>query len=136
MNSIEYFPAELETDSLKEIEPGLTGVDLRTLAPLDTVGVHTCNSDYEIILLNPESGSALVQGGPFFARPREAIVNGSTYGACMLEPGWVGVGLRMVISAYEQPIITSPVQTITVERGVNALSLAATDAKSKDHQVC
>lgn len=135
MNSIEYFPSELKSDNLKEIEPELTGVDLRTLEPFDTVRVRTSNSDYEILLLNPESGSALVQGGRYFAHPREARVNGSTYGACMLYPGLVGAGLRMVISTYAQPIITSPVQAITVKHGMNALFLAATDAEIQDHPV-
>jgi hypothetical protein len=135
MNSIEYLPSELESGDHKESESGLAGVDLRTLAPFDTVRVSTRNSDYEISLLDPESGSALVEGGRFFTPSREATVNGSTDGAWMLEPGWIVAGMRMVISANGQPIFTSPVQTVTVERGMNALTLAATDAQLQDHQV-
>ena len=48
---------------------------------------------YEIFLLDPKSGRALVQGGKYFAEPVEATVSSSTFGGCMLRLGWIGVGV-------------------------------------------
>jgi len=50
-----------------------------------TIYVRTHNSEYEIFLLDPESGRALVQGGRYFAETLEATVCGSTFGGCMLK---------------------------------------------------
>jgi hypothetical protein len=118
-------PRHCELDGFIEIDRVLEGVALPALAPCDTVKVRTHNSDYEIFVLDPESGRALVQGGRFFPQPMEAIVRGSTFGGCMLKMGWLGVGLHMEISAYGQSVITSPVQALTVERMTDALVLAA-----------
>jgi len=46
----------------------------------------------------------------------EATVSGSTFGGCMLKLGWLGVGLRMEIYANGQRTVTSPVQSLRVER--------------------
>jgi hypothetical protein len=68
------------------------------LEACDTIHVRTRNSDYEIFLLDPKSGRALVRGGEYFAEPVEATVSGSSFGGCMLKMGWIGVGLRMEIN--------------------------------------
>jgi len=43
-------------------------------------------------------------------------VSGSTFGGCMLKAGWLGVGLRMEICANGRRTVTSPVQSLRVER--------------------
>jgi hypothetical protein len=78
--------------------------------------VRTRNSAYEIFLLHPNSGRAIVRGGEYFAEPVEATVSGSTFGGCMLKAGWLGVGLRMEIYVNGQRTVTSPVQSLRVER--------------------
>src|SRR5262249_10221184 len=82
----------------------------------DMIQARTRNSVYEIFLLDPKSGRALIRGGVHFAEPVEAIVCGSTFGGCMLKVGWLGVGLRMEISANGGRTVTSPVQSLRVER--------------------
>jgi hypothetical protein len=108
-------PQYCTLDETIEISDELEGVTLQTLKPCDTIHVRTYNSDYDIFLLEPESGRALVCGGEYFAQPVEATVNGSTFGGCMLKVGWLGVGLRMEFSASGQRIVTSPVQELRVE---------------------
>jgi hypothetical protein len=103
-------------DGFIEMNEKLEGVALRELFPFDTICVRTYNSDYRVLLLEPETGRALVQGGRFFAEPAEAVVDGSTFGGCMIKPGWIGLGLRLEIRVNGQAIITSPVQAIRVER--------------------
>lgn len=103
-------------DGATEISPTLEDVTLGTLEACDTIYARTRNSDYEIFLLDPESGRALVRGGKYFTEPVEATVSGSTLGGCMLKPGWLSIGLRMEIYANGQRTVTSPVQLLRVER--------------------
>jgi hypothetical protein len=109
-------PRYCDLDGVSEISPLLEGVTLMTLKSCDTIHVRTRNSDYEIFMLDPESALALVRGGEYFAEPVEATVSGSTFGGCMLKMGWLGVGLRMEIYANGQRTVTSPVQSLRVER--------------------
>jgi hypothetical protein len=108
-------PRYCDLDGVIEISPLLEGVTLMALETCDTIHVRTRNSDYEIFLLDPKSGRALVRGGECFAEPMEVTVSGSTFGGCMLKAGWLGVGLRMEIFANGQRTVTSPVQSLSVE---------------------
>jgi hypothetical protein len=108
-------PRYCALDGVGEIGPALEGITLMTLEPCDMIQARTRNSEYEIFLLDPKSGRALVRGGECFAEPVEAIVCGSTFGGCMLKMGWLGVGLRMEFYANGQRTVTSPVQSLRVE---------------------
>jgi hypothetical protein len=80
------------------------------------IEARTRNSVYEIFLLDPKSGRAIVRGGNHFADPMEVIVSGSTFGGCMLKVGWLGVGFQMEISANGRRTVTSPIQSLCVKR--------------------
>jgi hypothetical protein len=108
-------PRYCDLDGVIEISPLHEGVALTALKACDTIHVQTRNSDYEIFMLDPTSGRALVWGGEYFAEPVEATVTGSTFGGCMLKAGWLGVGLRMEIYVNGQRTVTSPVQSLRVE---------------------
>ncbi len=109
-------PRYCTLDGVTEISPLLEGVTLMALEACDTIRARTRNSDYDIFLLDPKSGRALVQGGKYFAEPVEATVSGSTFGGCMLKLGWIGVGLRMEFYINGKRTVTSPVQSLRVER--------------------
>ena len=109
-------PEYCTLDGVTRIDSALEGVSLRTLAAYDTIQAQTVNNVYEIFLLDPESGRALVRGGKYFAEPTEATVNGSTFGGSVLKMGWLGVGLRIEIRANGKRTVTSPVQSLRVER--------------------
>ena len=109
-------PRYCDLDGVAEISPLLEGVTLMALEACDMIHARTRNSDYEIFMLDPKSGRALVRGGEYFAEPMEATVSGSTFGGCMLKAGWLCVGLRMEIYANGQRTVTSPVQSLRVER--------------------
>jgi hypothetical protein len=108
-------PQHCTLDETIEIIGDLEGVTLQALKPCDMIHGRTCNSDYEIFLLEPESGRALVKGGKYFAQPEEATVSGSTFGGCMLKVGWLCEGLQMELNANGRCIVTSPVQELRVE---------------------
>src|SRR5262244_807931 len=133
-------PRHCDLDGVAEISPSLEGVTLMALEACDIIHVRTRNSDYEIFLLDPKSGRALVRGGEYFAEPVEATVSGSTFGGCMLKAGWLGVGLRMEIYANGQRTVTSPVESLRVDRvdfGADQFdsveSGIAEDCASRDH---
>jgi hypothetical protein len=108
-------PPYCTLDEATRMSDKLEGVTLETLKPCDTIHARTRNSDYEIFLLAPESGRALVKGGKYFAEPAEATISGSTFGGCILKMGWLGVGLRMEFNANGQYVMTSPVEELRVE---------------------
>ncbi len=127
-------PRYCTLDGVTEISPLLEGVTLMALKACDTIHVRTRNSDYEIFMLDPKSGRALVQGGKYVAEPVEATVSGSTFGGCMLKAGWLGVGLRMEIYMNGQRIVTSPVQSLRIERvdvGANQIDSAESELVEK-----
>ena len=90
------------------------GISLRELEPLTTLLVGTCNTQYRIIV--SRQSAILVQGGRFFPEVTTANLDGSSAGGSFLKVAWIGVGLRMEISAGGQRIVTSPVRSITTER--------------------
>jgi hypothetical protein len=108
-------PRYCDLDGVIEISPLLEGVALMALGACDTIHVRTRNSDYEIIMLDPKSGRAIVRDGECFAEPVEATVSGSTFDGCMLKSGWLGVGLQMEIYANGYRHVTAPVQSLRVE---------------------
>jgi hypothetical protein len=107
-------PQYCTLDETIEIGDELEGVTLETLKSWDMIHVRTCNSDYDIFLLEPESGRAVVRGGKYFAQPEEATVSGSTFGG-MLMLGWLCEGFQMEFNANGRRIVTSPVQELRVE---------------------
>src|SRR5262245_55868559 len=109
-------PRYCALDGGAEISPTLDGVMLMTLEACDMIQARTRNSVYEIFLLEPKSGRALVRGGKRFAEPVEATVSGSTFGGCMIKIGWLGVGLRMEIYENGHRKITTPIQSLRVRR--------------------
>jgi hypothetical protein len=111
MNTIPRF---CTLDGASAIALQVEGVTLRTLGACDTVYARTHNHDYEIFLLDPESGRAMVRGGKYFVEPTEVTVSGSTFGGCMLKVGWLGVGLRMEIYTGGQCLVTSPIESLSV----------------------
>jgi hypothetical protein len=132
-------PQHCSLDGVVEINQSLEGVTLQSLTPGSTIYARTRHNDYRIFLLDPESGRALVEGGRFFVEPTEATVVGSTFGGCMLKMGWIGIGLRLEILLNGQPIITSPVQALQVERETivpPAVSLAAVSAEQQSQPLC
>jgi hypothetical protein len=107
-------PSNCTLDWATEISSKLEGVALETLGAFDTIYVRTMYSDYQIFLLDPETGRALIQGGKYLAEPAEGMVCGSTFGGCMLKLRWLGVGLRMELNVNGQRLVTSAIQSLRV----------------------
>jgi hypothetical protein len=91
------------------------GIDVRSLESGSTLLVHTRNTFYRLVVLNPARLIVLVKGGELFRHETEARLNGATCGGSTLKGGWVGVGFRMDLWAGGRHVITSPVRSVTVE---------------------
>ncbi|HWN12131.1 MAG TPA: TraR/DksA C4-type zinc finger protein [Pyrinomonadaceae bacterium] len=103
-----------EREQRQNEQTSLSGVALETLAPFDTIWARTHNSDYRILLLDPKTGRALLEGGQF-AEPVEGVVYGSTLGSSTFKVGWIGVGLRIEFWTNGTIVSTSAVQSVRVE---------------------
>ena len=88
------------------------GVQVDALPPLDTLVVRTLNSTYEITVLTPHTGEALVRGGRFFPEYARAQVSGASLGGSFLKMRGIYVGFCMELHDGSQRIVTTTVQTI------------------------
>jgi hypothetical protein len=98
-------------------------VILETLAPFDTVLLRTHNSDYRILLLDPRTGRALVEGGDYILEPTEALVRGSAVVGDAFKSGTISVGCRLEMWVDERAFLTSPVKTVCVKHNGEAESV-------------
>ena len=96
---------------------------LENLNPFDTILLRTHNSDYRILLLDPKTGRALVEGGPYLLEPNEALVQGSAIAGDELKPGAICVGCRLEMWVKERVFLTSPVKSIHVKHNSAAESM-------------
>jgi len=106
-------PRDATLDGFIQSASAGDSVSLCDLEPLTTLIVRTCNTSYRIIV-SPNS-AILVQGGRFFPDTTAAHLDGSSVGGSFLKIAWIGVGMRMEISAGDRRIVTSPVRTIVTE---------------------
>lgn len=113
------FCKECEKASQDQNSPSSTaaleGVALDTLNPFDTIWVSTHNSDYRILLLDPQTGRVLIEGGQYFVEPIEAMISGSSFGNWLVNNKWIGIGMRIEVWFDDKFIITSAVRAIRVE---------------------
>jgi len=89
----------METVNAVDMKPVENALALAALQRSDTVFVQTRSSNYRIVLLDPRSGRALVQGGRYLEQPIEATIAGSGFGGPILKLGSIDVGFRLEISA-------------------------------------
>jgi hypothetical protein len=96
---------------------------LASLEPFDTILLRTHNSDYRILLLDPKSGRALVEGGDYIVQPTEALVRGAAGLGEVFKGGTISVGSRLEMWVDERAFITSPVKSVCVKHNGDAESV-------------
>ena len=90
-------------------------VALQSLNPFDTILLRTYNSDYRILLLDPKTGRALVEGGDYLAEPKEALLRGSAIPGSEFKGGSICVGARLEIWVDETVLLTSSIKSVHVK---------------------
>jgi hypothetical protein len=93
------------------------GVLVDRLLAHDRLTVRTYNSLYEFIVTDPHSAEVLVRGGTFFPEFTSVHVAGCSLGGSFLKVRGIYVGFRIEIVTEEQMILTSPVETLSVQHG-------------------
>jgi len=101
-------------------------VELEKLEPFDTILIRTLNSDYRILLLEPQSGRALVDGGRYLTEPAETVISGSTLPDSSFKQGTIAIGYHLVMWVGDRIVNTSRVRSIDVTHSKSAESVAAT----------
>lgn len=96
---------------------------IASLNPFDTILLRTHNSDYRILLLDPKTGRALVEGGDYLLEPNEALLKGSAVAGDALKPGTISVGCRLEMWINERVFLTSPVKLMYVKQNSAAESV-------------
>ena len=95
-------------------------VSVETLNPFDTILLQTQNSEYRLLLLDPKTGRALVEGGAYLAEPSEGRVMGSAVSGAEFNDGTICVGCRLEIWTNETALLTSPVKSFEVKHNESA----------------
>lgn len=101
---------------------------LENLSPFDTILLRTRNSDYRILLLDPKTGRALVEGGSYLIEPSEAVVRGSAVPGSPLKVGAIGMGTRLEMWVNERVLRTSPITSVELKHNGAAESLEVISA--------
>ena len=95
-----------------------------TLKPFDTILLQTHNSEYRILLLDPTTGRALVEGGDYLVEPSEALVRGSAVPGHVFKAGVISIGSRLELWANEQALLTSLIKSVHVTHNAEAESVS------------
>jgi len=103
-------------------------VVLGELQPFDTILLGTHNSDYRILLLDPKTGRALVEGGSYLLEPSEAFIIGSGSPGSAFNGGAICIGDRLEMCVHEKMLLTSPVKSVEVKQNATAESLETISA--------
>jgi Prokaryotic dksA/traR C4-type zinc finger len=102
----------------------IDNVALESLSPFDTILLRTNNSDYRIMLLEPKTGRALVEGGDYLVEPNEAMLRGSAIPGSGFKGGTISVGSRLEIWVDERVLLTSTIKSVHVKHNSAAESVA------------
>ena len=100
-------------------------VAVESLQPFDTILLRTYNNDYRILLLEPTTGRALVEGGDYLVEPREALLRGSAISGSEFKCGSICVGSRLEIWVDERVLLTSTIRSVHVKHNSGAESVEA-----------
>lgn len=98
-------------------ESNRNDVLLESLDPFDTILLRTHNNDYRILLLEPKTGRALIEGGDYLVEPNEGLLRGSAIPGSEFKGGWVCAGARLEIWVDERVLITSTIKSVHVKHG-------------------
>ena len=98
-------------------------VELNSLQKFDTILLHTRNSEYRMLLLNPNTGRALVEGGQYLTEPTEAFIKGSAVAEGAFKHSIISVGGRLEIWVDERAFITSPIISAQIKHNESAESV-------------
>ena len=90
-------------------------IHVDSCAAQDTIVITTRSSIYELVVLRGDRGDVLVRGGTHFTEVTRVLFLGSIAEDGSVEPQTIGIGLRMKFFLGEQFVVTSPVQSLSLD---------------------
>jgi hypothetical protein len=105
------------TDSEPSPRPGVL-VD--ALTPHARIVVTTRNSCYRFEVVDAADRRVRITGGQLFPEATEMLLEGAPTDTGTMKPGWISVGLPVVLSTGLRRITTSRVESLAFERVVRA----------------
>lgn len=109
-------------DALDRLMSYGSDVVIETLNPFDTILLRTHNSEYRILLLDPKTGRALVEGGDYLVEPTETLVRGSAAAGYEFKAGVLSIGCRLEMWVDERALLTSPIESVQVKHDADSRS--------------
>jgi RNA polymerase-binding transcription factor DksA len=103
-------------------------VIVECLNQFDTILLQTQNSEYRILLLDPKTGRALVEGGAHFVEPSEALLMGCALPGSDFKSGVICAGSRLEIWSNDKVYLTSLIKSVDLKHNPcaeSAQSIAA-----------
>lgn len=99
------------------LDPGCTrGIAIDSLQPGTHVIVGTEHSCYRLVVTDPSRRRATITGGKMFTDPTDVRIDGATIGGSAIKSGWIGVGMRMELTAGLKRVTTSCVKVLAVDK--------------------
>ena len=80
-------PRESLLDGFAQLSGGPERLDIRQLARHDQIVLHTQNTQYRLIMLDPDERRVVMQGGCYFTEPTEVTLAGAWVGGEMFKLG-------------------------------------------------
>lgn len=93
---------------------------LQRLISFDTILVRTHHSEYRILLLDPGTGRALIEGGSYLPEPSEGLVKGSAVPGEAFNAGAISVGGRLELWVNGKVFLTSTIKSVEVKHNFAA----------------
>lgn len=93
------------------------GTDARKLSPGDTVVMHTRNTSYTLRLENPARCAGIgTSDGKHVTEESDMHILGATLSGrgTLVKLGWILLGFRMVLLVPGRELLTTPVQSLSV----------------------
>jgi hypothetical protein len=109
-NEITTFPPPRTPDGVV-LERSCTGIAIDALEPGTTLIVHTANSKYCFVVLDPREHQVLIAGGAFRHAVSAFLHGASADGS--LKIGRIDVGFRVRLFVDGKPFVTSRVRFIS-----------------------
>lgn len=98
----------------------VVGIELSALAAGREILVETRHSRYRFVMLDRTGWNVLAEGGRYFSQQTVARIEGARHGDRLLHPGWIALGLSLELSVRGERIVTSRVQSISVDTSAAA----------------
>lgn len=92
------------------------------LNQFDTILLQTQNSKFRILLLEPDTGRALVEGGAHFVEPSEALLMGCALPGSGFKNGVISPGCRLELWSNDKVFLTSAIKSVDVKHNPSAES--------------